>query len=91
VTNKTTIGVAAILAVGTTSFCAGRLMGNARAQAQTERTARCTVVVPNEWEYIGAGSYGLETKDDKGTVRFIRQFSYGLDEPPNISLELHRK
>jgi hypothetical protein len=29
--------------------------------------ARCTVVVAKQWvEYIGAGSYGLEFKDESG-------------------------
>lgn len=88
--NKTTVTLAAVLAIGTASFYTGRLLGSARAQA--EQTARCTVLVPNEWgEYIGAGSYGLEFKDDKGTIRFVKQFSCGLEGPPSVSLEVHRK
>lgn len=87
---KSIIGLWAILAGGILSFCAGRLLGSPR--SQQEQTARCTVVVPKEWgEYIGAGSYGLEFKDDAGTVRFVKQFSCGFEAVPNVSLEVRRK
>lgn len=61
-------------------------------EPQLEQTARCTVVVPKQWgEYIGAGSYGLEFKDESGTVRFVKQFPCGVEGAPNVSLEVHRK
>jgi hypothetical protein len=82
--------MAAALAAGIASFSAGRLLGNPR--PQVEQSARCTVLVPREWgEYIGAGSYGLEFKDEAGTIRFVKQFPCGVEGPPNISLEIHRK
>ena len=88
--NKRMIGLTAILAAGVVSFCAARLFGSPR--PQLAQTARCTVVVPQEWgEYIGAGSYGLEFKDDRGTIRFVKQFSCGLEAVPNVNLEIHRK
>ncbi len=88
--DKRMIAVTAILAAGIASFYAGRLFGSPR--PQLEQTARCTVVVPRDWgEYIGAGSYGLEFKDDRGTIRFVKQFSCGLEGAPNVSLEIHRK
>ena len=84
------LGLTAILSAGFVSFCAGRLLGSPRPQLET--TARCTVVAPREWgEYIGAGSYGLEFKDDKGTIRFVKQFSCGVESAPNVSLEVQRK
>jgi hypothetical protein len=88
--DKRIIRLTGILAAGIATFCTGRLLGSPR--PQLEQTARCTLVVPNEWgEYIGAGSYGLEFKDDKGTIRFVKQFSCGLEGAPNVSLEIHRK
>jgi len=88
--NKRIIGLASTLAAGVVSFCAGRLLGSPR--PQLEQTARCTVIAPREWgEYVGAGSYGLEFKDDKGTIRFVKQFPCGLEGAPNVSLEVQRK
>ena len=86
---KRLFGIAAIVAVGTLSID-GRVSGGNR--AEQEQAARCTITVPKEWgEYIGAGSYGVEFKDDAGTIRFIKQFSCGLEGAPNVSLEIHRK
>jgi hypothetical protein len=88
--DKRTIGLAAILATGSLSFCAARLLGSP--MPQQEQTARCAIVVPKDWgEYIGAGSYGLEFKDEVGTVRFVKQFPCGLEGAPSVSLEVHRK
>ena len=88
--DKRMLVLTATLAAGIVSFWAGRSLGSPR--PQLEQTARCKLVVPNEWgEYIGAGSYGLEFKDDRGTIRFVKQFSSGLEGAPNVSLEIHRK
>jgi len=88
--DKRLIGLTAVLVTGFGSFCAGRLLGGPR--PEQEQTARCAVVVPKEWgEYAGAGSYGLEFKDDRGTIRFVKQFPCGLEGAPNVSLEVHRK
>lgn len=88
---KRIIGSAGILAAAAIgSFCAGRLLGSPR--PQVEPTALCTITVPRQWgEYVGAGSYGLEFKDDKETIRFVKQFSCGLEGAPNVSLEVRRK
>ena len=88
--DKRIIGLTAILVTGFGSFCTARLLGGPR--PQQEQTARCTIAVPKDWgEYIGAGSYGLEFKDDAGTIRFVKQFGCGLEGVPNVSLEIHRK
>jgi hypothetical protein len=87
---KRIIAIFAVLAAGVVSFCARRLLGSY--QPQVDQTARCTLTVPADWgEYIGAGSYGLEFRDEKGTVRFVKQFACGLEGAPNVSLELRRK
>jgi len=87
--DKRVIGLLALLAGVIVSACAERLMGR---PVQVEQTPRCTVAVPKEWgAYIGAGSYGLEFKDDAGTVRFVKQFACGTESAPNIGLEVHRR
>jgi hypothetical protein len=89
-TNKKIIGVVGALGAAAASIGVARLPGSPF-PAQ-ENTARCGVVVPKEWgEYIGAGSYGLEFKDEAGTIRFVKQFPCGLDGAPSVSLEVHRK
>ena len=60
--------------------------------SEQEQSARCAITVPNNWgEYVGAGSYGIEFKDDAGTIRFVKQFPCGLEGAPSVSLEIHRK
>jgi hypothetical protein len=88
--SKRIIGLMFIFGAGMLSLCAARLGG--RSRSEQEPTARCNVVVPKEWgEYIGAGSYGLEFKDEAGTIRFVKQFPCGAEGAPNISLEVRRK
>ena len=89
-TSKKIIGLTAVFILGVSSVWVARLFGNAL--PVQEQTARCGVMVPKEWgEYIGAGSYGLEFKDEAGTIRFVKQFPCGLDGAPSVSLEVHRK
>jgi hypothetical protein len=89
-TNKSIISLAVILAAATATICVGRLLASPR--PPQDQTARCAVVVPKGWgDYIGAGSYGLEFKDESGTIRFVKQFPCGLDGAPTVSLEVHRK
>lgn len=79
-----------ILVVGVASFTAGRSQGSPR--PESEPSARCTIVVPRHWgDYVGAGSYGLEFKDESGTLRFVKEFPCGGEGAPNVSLEVHRK
>ncbi|HXT75472.1 MAG TPA: hypothetical protein VN780_04225 [Candidatus Eisenbacteria bacterium] len=88
--NKSIIRLALILAAATATICVGRLLASPR--TPQDQSARCAVVVPKGWgDYIGAGSYGLEFKDESGTIRFVKQFPCGLDGAPTISLEVHRK
>ena len=88
-TNKKIMTLAVILPAATATICAARLLGPRPPQDQT---ARCAVVVPKDWgEYIGAGSYGLEFKDESGTIRFVKQFPCGLPGAPIVSLEVQRK
>ena len=69
---KGTIGLIGILAAGIVSFCAGRSLGSPR--PQLEQTARA----PWSFQTSGASTwvqaFGLEFKDDKGTIRFVKQF-----------------
>jgi hypothetical protein len=89
-TSKRIFGVAAIVAIGIMSVNEPRM--SAGSDFEQEQTARCAITVPKDWgEYIGAGSYGLEFKDDSGTIRFVKQFACGLGGVPNVSLEVHRK
>jgi hypothetical protein len=89
-TKKSIVVLAVILPVATATICAARLLGSAR--AAQDQSARCAVVVPQDWgDYIGAGSYGLEFKDQSGTIRFVKQFPCGLPGAPLVSLEVHRK
>jgi hypothetical protein len=86
---KKIFGIVAIVTVGILSITAPRTSHGS--PAEQEQNARCKVVVPKDWgEYIGAGSYGLEFKDDAGTIRFVKQFPCGLEGAPNVSLEVHR-
>jgi len=88
--DKRIIGLTGILVAGFGSFCAVRLLGSPR--PQQDQTARCKIIVPKDWgEYIGAGSYGVEFKDDAGTIRFVKQFGCGVEAAPNVSLEIHRR
>jgi hypothetical protein len=88
-TKKTIIRLAVALAATVTS-CGGYLLAGSR--APQEQTGRCSVVIPNGWgEYVGAGSYGLEFKDEAGTIRFVKQFPCGLEGAPVVSLEVRRK
>jgi hypothetical protein len=87
---KTILTLAAILPLAAGTICAARLLGSPR--PPQDQSARCAVVVPKDWgEYIGAGSYGLEFKDESGTIRFVKQFPCGLPGAPVISLEVQRK
>jgi hypothetical protein len=89
-TNKSIISLAVILTAATATICVGRLLASPR--LPQDQTARCAVVVPKAWgDYIGAGSYGLEFKDESGTIRFVKQFPCGLEGAPTVSLEVHRK
>ena len=89
-TKKMIVTLAVALPAVAGSICAARLLGNPR--PPQDQTARCAVVAPKEWgEYIGAGSYGLEFKDESGTIRFVKQFPCGLPGAPIVSLEVHRK
>ena len=89
-TKKTIVTVAVALPAVTGSIFAARLLGSPR--PPQDQSARCAVVAPKEWgEYIGAGSYGLEFKDEAGTIRFVKQFPCGLPGAPIVSLEVHRK
>src|SRR4029077_490157 len=88
--SKRIFGVAAIVAIGIMSVNEPEI--SAGSDFEQEQTARCAISVPKDWgEYIGAGSYGLEFKDDSGTIRFVKQFACGLGGVPNVSLEIHRK
>lgn len=88
--SKRIFGLAAIGVVGIMSVNAPRVSGGAH--FEQEQAARCHIAVPKDWgEYIGAGSYGLEFKDEAGTIRFVKQFPCGLEGAPNVSLEIHRK
>jgi hypothetical protein len=87
---KTILSLAVILPMVAGTICVAGLLGSSR-PAQ-DQSARCAVVVPKDWgEYIGAGSYGLEFKDESGTIRFVKQFPCGLPGAPVVSLEVHRK
>jgi hypothetical protein len=88
--NKKIFCFAAIGAIALLSVEASRTSGSPA--LEQDQPARCAITVPNSWgEYIGAGSYGLEFKDDAGTIRFVKQFPCGLEGAPNVSLEIHRK
>ena len=89
--NKKILGIAVITAVAILCVAVLRTSGSSISK-QVEPAARCAITVPSSWgEYIGAGSYGLEFKDDTGTIRFVKQFPCGLEGAPNVSLEIHRK
>ncbi len=88
--SKRYFGPAAIVAIGILSVNAQRISGGST--LEQEQAARCAITVPKDWgEYIGAGSYGLEFRDDAGTIHFVKQFPCGLEGAPNVSLEIHRK
>jgi len=88
--NKKFFGIIAVCATAILSVDAPRTSGGST--SEQEQAARCAITVPNGWgEYIGASSYGLEFKDDAGTIRFVKQFPCGLEGAPNVSLEIHRK
>jgi hypothetical protein len=87
-TSKRILGLAAV-AIGILTVNAPQLSSGAN--LEQEQTARCRICVPKDWgEYLGAGSYGLEFRDDAGTI-FAKQFPCGLEGAPNVSLEIHRK
>ena len=87
---KRIFGFTAIIVTAIMSVNAPRTSGSSR--VEQEQSARCAISIPKDWgEYIGAGSYGLEFKDDAGTIRFVKQFPCSLEGAPNVSLEIHRK
>jgi hypothetical protein len=62
------------------------------AHAQTA-TARCNVKIPTEWgTFKGASDqFGLVFEDSSGTIRAVTQMPCGLDNAPNLALEVKRK
>ncbi len=56
-------------------------------------SSRCIANIPREWgTFKGvSNSYGIGFEDSSGTLRFVNQFPCGLEQAPNVSLELRRQ
>ncbi len=56
-------------------------------------SSRCIANIPREWgPFKGVSqSYGIAFEDASGVLRFVNQFPCGLEQAPNVSLELRRQ
>src|SRR5215470_567306 len=63
------------------------------AAAQTTDSGRCIANIPAEWGTLKGVSpnYGLAFEDTSGTLRFVNKFPCGLEQAPNVTLEVRRK
>jgi len=64
------------------------------AVAQTQiNTGRCILNVPQEWGTFKGMSerWGLMFEDSSGNIRSITQMPCGLEDTPNVALEIHRR